>query len=117
MRPMTVRIARAIACALLLLAVTGNVAFLEQEGGYGAANHSSGLRPGGDCYLRMERRGSQIRAALSPNGTNWNALKPIDTILPDRIKVGLMAITTSNTPFTVKFEQYDFKAGGPAGEQ
>ena len=27
MRPMTVRIAKAIACALLLLAVTGNVAF------------------------------------------------------------------------------------------
>jgi S1-C subfamily serine protease/regulation of enolase protein 1 (concanavalin A-like superfamily) len=90
--------------------VFAQIAFLEQEGGYGGAVHNVGYRDG-PCYLRLERRGSRIFGAVSDNGTAWGQLKPIDTVWPSKLKVGLVAISTSNEPFTVKFEQFDVKQG------
>ncbi|HEY7311197.1 MAG TPA: trypsin-like peptidase domain-containing protein [Gemmataceae bacterium] len=88
-----------------------HVAFLEQEGGYGGAVHNEAFKDG-DCYLRLERKGSRIFGAISDNGAAWKQLKPIDTVWPSKLKVGLMAISTSSEPFAVKFEQFDLKAKG-----
>jgi regulation of enolase protein 1 (concanavalin A-like superfamily) len=88
-----------------------HVAFLEQEGGYGGAVHNEQFKEG-DCYLRLERKGSRIRGASSSNGTTWKQLKPIDTVWPSKLKVGLIAISTSSEPFSVKFEQFDLKRKG-----
>jgi regulation of enolase protein 1 (concanavalin A-like superfamily) len=87
--------------------VTG-VAFQEREGGYSGAVHNE-LYKAGDCYLRLERRGSRILGAISSDGTNWKQLKPIDTVWPAKLKAGLTAISTSNEPFWVKFEEFDLK--------
>lgn len=91
--------------------VIPHVAFLEQEGGYGGAVHNESFR-GGDCYLRLERKGSRILGAISGDGTTWKQLKPIDTVWPKKLKVGLGAISTSSNPFAVKFEEFDLKAKG-----
>jgi regulation of enolase protein 1 (concanavalin A-like superfamily) len=88
--------------------IIGHIAFLEHEGGYGGANHSDGMGSG-PCYLRLERRGSRIYGGISNNGRDWKWLKPIDIVWPDRLKVGLMAITTSSSPFVPKFEEYEHK--------
>lgn len=85
------------------------VTFEEWEGGYSGAVHNEGFRPG-DCYLRLERRGSRIFGAISSDGKNWKGVKPIDTVWPSKLKVGLMAISTSNDPFSVQFTQFDLKA-------
>jgi regulation of enolase protein 1 (concanavalin A-like superfamily) len=85
------------------------VAFEEREGGYRGAVHNETSK-GGDCYLRMERKGSRINGAISYDGTKWTALKPIDTVWPAALKVGVLAINTSSEPFTPSFEGYKLMA-------
>jgi len=85
------------------------IAFQEREGGYAGAEHNVPYREG-DCYLRLERRGSRITGAASSDGRSWNSLKPVDTVWPDKLKVGLTAITTSSKPFVVRFEQFDLRS-------
>jgi regulation of enolase protein 1 (concanavalin A-like superfamily) len=91
--------------------VIPHIAFLEQEGGYGGAVHNEGF-PEGACYLRLERKGSRIFGGVSRDGRNWKELKPIDTVWPEKLKVGLLAISTSSDPFSVKFEEFDLKVKG-----
>jgi regulation of enolase protein 1 (concanavalin A-like superfamily) len=93
-----------------------HVAFIECEGGYGGANHSENVGDG-PVWLRMERKGSRIFAAISENGVDWKSLRPIDTLWPERLKVGLSVVSTSSSPFQVRFEEYDFRAapGPPRG--
>jgi regulation of enolase protein 1 (concanavalin A-like superfamily) len=91
--------------------VVNSVAFEEREGGYRGANHNQNSEPG-DCWLRMERRGSRINGAISYDGTTWTKLKPIDTVWPKKLKVGLLAINTSSEPFTPSFEQFDLSVIG-----
>ncbi|HZY86118.1 MAG TPA: DUF1349 domain-containing protein, partial [Gemmataceae bacterium] len=91
--------------------VVPHVAFLEQEGGYGGAVHNELFREGA-CSLRLERRGSRIHGAISADGKTWKQLKPIDTVWPSKLKVGLVAISTSSDPLAVKFEEFELKAKG-----
>jgi regulation of enolase protein 1 (concanavalin A-like superfamily) len=88
--------------------VGGSVAFEEREGGYRGAVHNE-VAPAGPCYLRLERKGSRILGAISADGTTWKALKPIDTVWPAKLRVGLAAINSSSDPFAPKFEEFDLK--------
>jgi regulation of enolase protein 1 (concanavalin A-like superfamily) len=89
-----------------------SVAFEEREGGYRGAVHNE-VFPGGACYLRLERKGSRIAGAIATDGNNWKELKPIDTVWPAKLRVGLTAISTSSDPLVVKFEEFELKAKGP----
>jgi S1-C subfamily serine protease/regulation of enolase protein 1 (concanavalin A-like superfamily) len=91
--------------------INTTVAFEEWEGGYSGATHNEASKQG-DCYLRLERRGSRILGAVSSDGSAWKVLKPIDTVWPSKLRVGLMAISTSSQPFAAKFEQFDLKTKG-----
>jgi S1-C subfamily serine protease/regulation of enolase protein 1 (concanavalin A-like superfamily) len=95
--------------------IIATIAFEEWEGGYAGAVHNERFREG-DCYLRLERKGSRILGSVSTDGTSWKPLKPIDTVWPSKLKVGLMAISTSSDPFSVKFEQFDLKSKGSQSE-
>jgi regulation of enolase protein 1 (concanavalin A-like superfamily) len=92
------------------------VTFEEWEGGYGGASHSEAFKEG-DCYLRLERKGSRILGAVSRDAASWKQLRPIDTVWPSKLKVGLLAISTSSKPFSVKFEEFDLKAKGTATDR
>lgn len=81
------------------------IVFLEREAGYQGAEHNQGYA-GGDCYLRMERKGSRITGSISTDGTAWKELKPIDTLWPAQLKVGLAAANSNSEPLTVKFEEF-----------
>jgi regulation of enolase protein 1 (concanavalin A-like superfamily) len=87
------------------------VAFEEREGGYRGAVHNE-VFPAGPCYLRLERKGSRILGAVSLDGSRWKQLQPIDTVWPDRLKVGLLAINSSTEPFAPAFEEFSLKANG-----
>lgn len=89
--------------------VTG-VSFEEREGGYSGASHTELFKPG-DCYLKMERKGNKITGSMSYDGKTWKSLKPIDTLWPAKIKIGLTAVTTSSKPFEVKFDSFEVKQG------
>jgi regulation of enolase protein 1 (concanavalin A-like superfamily) len=65
----------------------------------------------GDCYLRIERKGNTLLGSTSSDGKSWKALKPIEINWPTRIKVGLDAVSTSDQPFTAKFEEFELKQG------
>jgi regulation of enolase protein 1 (concanavalin A-like superfamily) len=86
------------------------VAFEEREGGYRGAVHNQAF-PAGECYLRLERKGSRIHGAISSDGSTWKRLQPIDTVWPAKLKVGLAAINSSSEPFVLKFEEFSLKQG------
>jgi regulation of enolase protein 1 (concanavalin A-like superfamily) len=88
--------------------------FEEREGGSSGAQHNGQLTPG-TTYLRLERRGSRIYGFTSKDGQHWSELKPIDTVWPAQLKVGVDAINSSNEPFKVRFEELVFKGKGPGG--
>jgi len=87
---------------------TTGALFEEREGGYGGAAHTE-LFKVDDCYLRVERTGGRIVGSISSDGTAWRKLKPVDTVWPAKLKIGLTAITTSSEPFTVTFEEFELK--------
>jgi regulation of enolase protein 1 (concanavalin A-like superfamily) len=91
--------------------LNATVAFEEWEGGYSGATHSEVFKAG-DCYLRLERRGSRILGAISGDGSAWKVLKPIDTVWPAKLRIGLMAISTSSDRFSVQFTEFDLKTLG-----
>ena len=88
--------------------------FEEREGGSSGAQHNGQLTPG-TTYLKLERRGSRILGFTSKDGSHWTQLKPIDTVWPSQLKVGVDAINSSNEPFKVRFEELTFKGQAPGG--
>jgi len=89
--------------------ITATVAFEEREGGYRGAVHNITSQPG-PVYLRLERKGSRILGAVSFDGSAWRPLKPIDTVWPAKLKVGLTAISSSSEPFAAQFTEYSLQA-------
>jgi regulation of enolase protein 1 (concanavalin A-like superfamily) len=87
------------------------VAFEEREGGYRGAVHNAAFTPG-PCYLRLERKGSRILGAVSTDWSGWKQVRPIDTIWPARLKVGLAAINSSTEPFSPRFEEFVVESKG-----
>jgi regulation of enolase protein 1 (concanavalin A-like superfamily) len=65
----------------------------------------------GAVYLRLARKGKTIEVSASTDGTTWEAvnLKPIEVDWPDHLKVALVAINSSQEPFSVTFEEFSFK--------
>lgn len=85
--------------------LTTTVAFEEREGGYRGAVHNE-VAKGGDCWLRMERKGSRISGLISYDGKTGTKLKPIDTVWPAKLKVGVHAINTASEAFAPSFEEF-----------
>jgi hypothetical protein len=53
----------------------------------------------------------RVDSAVSGDGVEWKALKPIDTTwLDGPIKVGLVAVNTSSGVNAVRFENYSLKS-------
>ena len=91
------------------------VNFEEFKGGSNGATHNE-VMTGGDCWVRMERVGSRIQGAISFDGATWKDLKPIQTVWPAKLKIGLVAISSSGLPFAVAFEEYALKAAAKKGD-
>jgi regulation of enolase protein 1 (concanavalin A-like superfamily) len=84
------------------------VSFEEFEGGTNGASHSEVMK-GGDCWVRMERKGSRIHGSISFDGKTWKQLRPIDTVWPTTLKIGVTAVNSSSLPFEVTFEEFELK--------
>jgi hypothetical protein len=57
-------------------------------------------------YLRLERRGDNIKANYSDNGKDWTEVKKITTKFAAKISVGVAAINTSDNSFTAEYEEF-----------
>lgn len=93
--------------------VTTAVLFEEREGGHRGAVHNKVIPAEGSVYLRLQRKGNQITASISDDGQVFEALRPIDTQWPSKLKLGLAAINTSAEPMTVQFSGISVKSARP----
>jgi regulation of enolase protein 1 (concanavalin A-like superfamily) len=59
--------------------------------------------PDQDTYLRLERRGDQVYNATSPDGVHWTSYEPIALELPETVQLGVVGISSSDVPLSVKF--------------
>lgn len=60
--------------------------------------------PDQDTYLRLERRGDKVFNATSPDGIHWTSYEPIEVELPQTIQLGIVGVSSSDVPLTVKFQ-------------
>jgi len=65
-----------------------------------------------DCWLRLQRRGTQMIAMISTDGVNWKSYEPIEVGLPNKLKIGVEAVTSAKDPFECSFEGYSLFVSG-----
>jgi len=61
---------------------------------------------GRSTYLRITRRGDDVRVAVSHDGVEWIEVDSVTAQLPKRVRVGVAAINTSKNQFTVEFAEF-----------
>jgi regulation of enolase protein 1 (concanavalin A-like superfamily) len=67
----------------------------------------------GPIFLRLERKKGRIYASFSADGKVWKELKPVDAAWASgTIQVGVVAISTSPGPHTVKFDNLTIEEKG-----
>lgn len=59
------------------------------------------------AYLRLERRGNELRVSSSPDGKKWSPVNgPLGLRLPRKVKVGVIAESGSPGVFRAVFDQF-----------
>ncbi len=70
-----------------------------------------------DQYLRLERRGDNILAAISEDGKKWVSLNPMTVEFPKDLQVGVAAVNTSAKVLDVQFKSFKVTQKGQAAEK
>jgi regulation of enolase protein 1 (concanavalin A-like superfamily) len=70
-----------------------------------------------DQYLRLERRGENILAAVSEDGKKWETLNPMKVEFPKDLQVGVAAVNTSAKVLDVQFKSFKVTQKEPAAEK
>ena len=69
-------------------------------------------------YLSLERKGDFVYQGISPDGKKWRyGFKVRVRELPEKIKVGLAAYSTSTEPFKARFDQFKLIPGARKGRE
>jgi hypothetical protein len=69
---------------------------------------------GAESYLRVERRGTKLVASISDDGSRWIELVPVELAMPQQVRIGVFAVSTTTKPFAPTFDQLQLKTGsGP----
>src|SRR5207245_2508365 len=66
---------------------------------------------GKPTYLKLERKGDQLRASAGAEWTTWNGMKPLDVKLPARLRLGVSLSTTSAARFDPRFDNFRLDGG------
>jgi regulation of enolase protein 1 (concanavalin A-like superfamily) len=65
-----------------------------------------------DIYLRLARRGNEFRALVSRDGTHWQPLSRSMVVdLPQEVRVGVLAINSSDQQLEGTFEGFAVRTG------
>ena len=59
----------------------------------------------GSSYLRLRRLGDEVRAAFSPDGYHWTSFAPLNAHFPDRVEIGVVAVSSATKPLEAHFEE------------
>ena len=57
------------------------------------------------AYLRLERRKDKVAAAVSADGLKWRYLDPKAVLLPAKVQLGVMAVSSAKEPLTSRFSE------------
>jgi hypothetical protein len=83
----------------------------------GALAVSRGLEiKDGSTRLRLERRGSEVRAAFGPDGDHWTWFEPLAVEFDERLGVGIAAINSASKPLDAGLNMFAITRIGRAGE-
>jgi hypothetical protein len=82
--------------------------------GGGDELYASGLPLGQPEYLRLERRGNELRAAFSADGKTWGRFRrpPPEVKLPRKMKVGVVVEATAPGQFKPWFDRFQLSRPG-----
>lgn len=61
---------------------------------------------GDSTWLRIVRRGPTILVSISSDGRTWNEVAPVDTTLPTRIRIGVVAVNGTADEFSPTFSDW-----------
>jgi RNA polymerase sigma factor (sigma-70 family) len=64
------------------------------------------LEDGKDTWLRIERHGDKVSAAISQDGEKWTDLEAKDASFPKKVQVGVAAVNTSKQEFAPQFSEF-----------
>jgi len=71
--------------------------------------------PAAPLWMRVERRGHQLLAAISTDAKTWTELKPQDiSEWPQKLRVGVVAMSSAAQPFPARFFDFTLTTGGAA---
>jgi regulation of enolase protein 1 (concanavalin A-like superfamily) len=82
-----------------------------QDGEQKTLDHSFLGLSGPATYLRLQRRGNELRAFYGGDGQRWTPVEPVSIELPTKIKIGVIAGSTTARPFAPIFDQFKLKLG------
>lgn len=60
-----------------------------------------------EAWLRVTRKGDELKFERSENGQDWTDVQVLETKLAGKLKVGVHAINTTNKKFVVKLSEYE----------
>lgn len=66
---------------------------------------------GRSTYLRLQRKGDRATVSYSHDGKEWTAVKELLVDLPEKLEIGVAAVSTSEQPFRVEFDELEISAG------
>ncbi|WP_165230532.1 protein kinase domain-containing protein [Aquisphaera insulae] len=84
-----------------------------RKGGSLAVSRGLEIR-NGSTRLRLERRGTEVRAAFGPDGVFWTWFSPMAVDFDDELRVGIVAINSATKPLNVGLEVLSIAGKGPA---
>lgn len=87
-------------------ALTSYANFEHYQGGRRSASQAARLKDQ-PTWLRIERRGGKVHASTSQDGVTWLAFPPLEAPWPDTLKTGVVAVNSSNEPFTAELEDFE----------
>jgi WD40 repeat protein/CheY-like chemotaxis protein len=66
--------------------------------------HQAGIEK--PIFLRLARSGSQIRAAGSTDAVTWTEFDPVECLLTEDVKIGIIAVNTASAPLRAELEGF-----------
>jgi regulation of enolase protein 1 (concanavalin A-like superfamily) len=78
----------------------------ELTSGRNVWNAAAPVLEGDSTWLRIVRRASTIHVSISPDGQRWDEVAPVETTLPAKIKVGVVAVNGTADDFRATFSDW-----------
>ena len=79
------------------------------KGAYSGANDDptdAAYFKGPSTWLKASRKGKHVTVSISHDGKEWSDVKTFPVDMTDDLFVGVAAVNSSDTPFTVHFEEF-----------